>query len=173
MLARILALAVIVTLFVYQARAADYPETPEGLKKLIEDTVAAVKASDKEKTSKLVKSMLLPNHEAWFKKTFGEELGAKHAEEYTKQTGNFEADITSLFADQVKQNRTVIAVVKVESADDKNATGLQRAAITAMKEKTPLYTVRMTEEPDTAGFTLWSFVYNDGAFRLAGKMRQR
>ncbi|HYE21889.1 MAG TPA: hypothetical protein VEA69_25845, partial [Tepidisphaeraceae bacterium] len=59
------------------ARAADYPETPDGLKNLNEDILAALKAGEKEKAAALVKGLVLVDHAEWLKKTFGEELGTK------------------------------------------------------------------------------------------------
>src|SRR5688572_5996368 len=47
------------------ARAAEpvkYPESPEGLEKLTNDMLAAVKDGNKERAAELAKSMVLPNH---------------------------------------------------------------------------------------------------------------
>jgi hypothetical protein len=158
------------------ARAAEpikYAESPEGLEKLTQDMLAAVKDGNKERAAELAKSMILPNYEAWFVKTFGEEKGKSLAEQYAGQAATFDKDAVKLFEDQLRQNRTNIKAYKLESADDNNGTGAQRAAIAAMKEKAPLYGVRLVEPGKTAGMHLWSFVYVDGTFRHAGKMSGR
>jgi hypothetical protein len=156
-----------------RVRAADaaYPDTAAGLQKLIEDALAAVKAGENDKATAMAKAMILPNHEAWFKKTFGDEKGAKFAEEYTKMGPTLETELPKLLAARIKDGRTFASAVKIESADDKEATGLQKKAIEAMKEKVPLYTVRLGKAPGESGFTLWSFAYVDGQFRLIGKTR--
>jgi len=158
------------------ARAAEpvkYPESPEGLEKLTQDIMAAVKDGKTDKAAELAKSMVLPNHEAWFVKTFGEAKGKELAEQYGRQAASFDKDMVGLIEAQLKQNRTNVKAYKLESADDDNGTGAQRAAIAAMKEKVPLYGVRLVEPGKTAGMHLWSFVYIDGTFRHAGKMSGR
>jgi hypothetical protein len=158
------------------ARAAEpvkYPESAEGLEKLTQDMLAAVKDGKNDKAAELAKSMVLPNAEAWFVKTFGEEKGKELAAQYATQAASFDKDVIALFEAQLKQNRTNVKAYKLESADDENATGAQRAAITAMKQKSPLYGVRLVEPGKTAGMHLWNFVYVDGTFRHAGKMSGR
>lgn len=155
------------------ARAADYPESADGLKKLTEDVMVALGAGKTDQAKALVKTMLLPDHEKWFVKTFGDAKGKALAAGYTPLTQGFEDEVLKVFAAQLKQNRINVTAYKVESADDKAATGAQQKALAAMVQKTPLYGVRMVEPGKDAGFHLWSFVYVDGAFRLAGKMTMR
>lgn len=154
-------------------RAADYPESAEGLKKLTSDIMAAQGAGKNDEARALVKTMLLPDHEKWFIKTFGEDKGKKLSAAYAPLTNGFEDELLKMYAQQLKQNRINLSAYKLESADDKNATGAQQKALAAMVQKTPLYGVRMVEPGKDAGFHLWSFVYVDGAFRLAGKMTMR
>jgi hypothetical protein len=158
-----------------RARAADpaYPDTTAGLQKLIEDAIAAVKAGESDKATAMAKAMILPNHEAWFKKTFGDDMGGKLAEDYTKMGPTLETALPKLLAARIKDGRTFASAVKIESADDKEATGAQRKAIESMKEKVPLYTVRLGKAPGESGFTLWSFAFVDGQFRLIGKTQLR
>ena len=168
-----LAVTLVVFVALTAARAAEppkYPESPDGLEKLANDMLAAVKAANKEKAADLAKSMVLPNHEAWFVKTFGEAKGKELAEVYGKQAATLDKDMVGLIDEQLQKNRTDVKAYKLESADDKNATGAQSAAITAMKEKVPLYGFRLVEPGKTSGMHIWSFVYVDGAFRYAGKM---
>jgi hypothetical protein len=155
------------------ARAAEpkYPETTDGLQKQVEDVFAALKGGDKDKASALIKAMVLPEHEAWFTKTFGAEKGKALSEEYAKQVETFEKDITKMFAARIKDGRTFASAVKIEGGEDQNATGAQKSAIGAMQQKAALYTVRLGDKPGGDGFSIWSWVYQDGQFRLVGKMR--
>ena len=141
------------------------------LQKLMEDTLAAFKAGDAARGNALVKRMMLPNAAAWFKSVFGDDVGGKLADEYGKMSPNFVTELAAIFQGRVKDGRTFVSVKKVESATDPNATGYQQQALAAMKTKVPLWTVRFGAEPGAAGYTLWSFVYVDGQFRLVGKMR--
>jgi hypothetical protein len=148
-----------------------YAESKEGLTKLTQDILAASKANEKDKLAELIKGLRLPSHEAWFKKVFGDEKGAKLATEYSDSLKKFDEDMTKFFADIVKEGKSEVSVLVVKSADDKEATGLQKDALAAMKQKVTLYTAQMKKPGQEAGTTLWSFVYVDNGFRLAGKMR--
>lgn len=153
-----------------QGKAA-YPDTADGLKKMMEDAIAAAKANEMDKLGGLVKSLKLPNHEAWFKGTFGDDVGAKLAKEYGERLDKFEEEVTGLFTDTVKKNRVNVTAYRIDKPDSDRATGLQKDALTAMKRPTALYTVKLIEPGKDAGTSVWSFVYVDGGFRLAGKMR--
>lgn len=157
----------VVLLSTLPAHAANDPAT---LQKLMEDTLAAVKAGQKEKVAALLRPLVLPDATAWFKKVFGEDIGAKLGKDYSSMSSTLPTDLAGIFEGRVKDGRTIVSVTKVESATDPNATGLQKQALAAMKTKVPLYTVRFAEKAGMPGYTLWSFVYVDGQFRLAGKM---
>ncbi len=178
MKARGCSFAVLVLFFAFAfsqgaAFAADpsYPDSTAGLQKLIEDTLVAVKAGDKEKTVAFVKAMVLPDQESWFKKTFGDEKGKTLSASFNKISGTLETELPKIFEKQLNEGRSVVRATRVDSEDDENATGLQKSALKAMKEKTPLYSVRISTEPDKDGFRLWSFVYVDGHFRFVDKLR--
>ena len=149
--------------------AAEIPDTADGLKAQMDAAVAAAKAGDKEKLAELVKGLILPDHEAWFKEVFGDELGAALAKEYAGQLEGFEQGVGGFFTKLVDKQPFEISVKKLEKADDPDARGAQRSALAAMKKPVPLYDVSF--RGDNVGMSLWSFVYSKGAFRLAGKMR--
>ena len=149
------------------ARAVNDPAT---LQKLMEDTLAAVKAGQKDKVAALLEPLVLPDATTWFKKVFGDDIGTKLGAEYNSQSSTIPTGLAGIFEGRVKDGRTIVSVTKVESPTDPNATGLQKRALAAMKTKVPLYSVRFAEKPGMPGYTLWSFVYVDGQFRLVGKM---
>lgn len=149
-----------------------YPDTADGLKKLAEDLLAASKAGEKDKVSTLVKGFVLPGHEAWFKKVFGDEKGTKLAEMYAKILPKIEAELTKAFEERVAKGQTEVKVFKIEKADDPNATGAQKDALAAMKSPVPLYTLKMAKAGEESGFSMWSFVYVDGGFRFGTKMKE-
>jgi len=165
-------LCLIAALLTPPTRAAEpiYPDTADGLKKLMEDTLAAVKAGDKEKASTLIKAMQLPDAKAWFNSTWGEEKGKGMANAYARLEKNFEKDFTKVFEKLAKDGRTYPTVHKIESATDDNASGAQKKAIEAMKQKVALYSVDFGPQPGETGFNLRSFVFVDGQFRFAGKL---
>ncbi len=121
------------------AFAADppYPNSTTGLQKLIEGTLVAVKAGEKEKTAAFVRSMVLPDHESWFKRTFGDEHGKALATSFSKMSGTLETELAKILEKQLKEGRSVVRATRVDSEDDENASGLQKGSLKAMKEKTP------------------------------------
>ncbi len=151
--------------------AAAYSNDADGLRKQMEDLLAAVKAGDEAKAAPLARNLLLPNAETWFKETFGDEVGARCNAEYAeraKDPAEFEKEVIKLFKDRIEKGA---AGVKTHVAEGDEATGAQKTAIAAMKKPAKLYTVRFQKADGDMGFTLWSFVHVDGAFRLVGKLR--
>lgn len=154
--------------------AQDRPaDSPEALKKVVEDILGSLKAGKPDTAAELIKSLKLPDHEKWFARTFGAEAGAPLAARYAQQIEQFDAGMLKMFDEQLKKNRTSVTAYKLTDPSDKNATGLQQKALAAMKEKTPLYGVNLVEPGKESGMHLWNFVYVDGAFRMVGKLAAR
>ena len=59
-----------------------YPESPDGLKKLIEDIFGAIKSGNNEQVSSYFSSLTMPGHSAWFVKTFGSAEGPRLEAKY-------------------------------------------------------------------------------------------
>jgi hypothetical protein len=154
-----------------QVLSADDPQSPEGLKRLTEDVLDKVKAGNTDAAMALIRPMRLPNADRWFVSVFGPEKGKLLAADYAEQARTLDKDLLGLFSEQVKQSRTKVTAYKLESAGDPQATGAQVKALTAMVTKVPLYGCRMVAPGAELGMHLWSFVWVDGQFRLAGKMR--
>jgi hypothetical protein len=148
-----------------------YPETTEGLSQLTRDVFQSVKAGETERTQALIASMKLPKPDAWFKTTFGDAVGAKLAAEYTEMLPEFDKSLTELYTKMVNENQMELKVASFNKSGDPAATGLQNAALGAMAKPATLYSLRMLKPSEDLGMHLWSFVYVDGTFRLAGKMR--
>ncbi|HUT34691.1 MAG TPA: hypothetical protein VNE39_14475 [Planctomycetota bacterium] len=150
--------------------APGVPETPEGLKGQMSAALAAAKAGDNEKLGQLVNGFILPEPEAWFKDVFGDETGARLAEEYVEVAKRFPPDATKFFGQMASKEGLEIVVAKLDKADDKEARGLQRSALGAMKKPVPLYDVRFVGKDVRQ--SVWSFVYHKAAFRFVGKMKR-
>lgn len=150
--------------------------TDKALGALADEWLAAAKdAGGKKRLEALCEALVLPDHEAWFKKHWADEKGAALAAAYEKQKARLAGEIADLFRKLVADKRTQVSVVKVEDPADANATGAQKRALQTMSVKTPLYTVRFTEagsDKGAGGMTLWSFVHDGKDFRLVGKLRE-
>jgi len=163
-----IAVAAMAALLAVAPAAMAAEETADGLKATVQAIVDAAKAGKGEEVQKLTEALFLPDAGKFFTEVFGEELGKKLADEYARLP---KPELAKLFEKVAKDGRTNVTAWKIAGADDENATGLQKEAIKAMKKPVALYSVRMAEPGKTSGMTLWSFVYVDGAFRIAGKMR--
>jgi hypothetical protein len=138
------------------------------LKKLMEATYSAAKSGD-SKLAASVESFILPGHEAWLKKTFGDEMGAAWAKKYSDMLPTFKEELAKLFDKVAKGDQSGITVYYLTNAEDPNATGSQKDAMKAMKEKSAIYTVKFIKPGEDAGMSVWSWAYVDGGFRLIGK----
>src|SRR5262245_62232679 len=114
---RLILMLGVILFWTLPARAANDPAT---LQKLMEDTLAAVKAGQKDKAAALLKPMVLPDATTWFKRVFGDDIGAKLAAGYNSMSSTLPADLMGIFEGRVKDGRTIVSVTKVESASDPN-----------------------------------------------------
>jgi hypothetical protein len=148
-----------------------YPDTPDGLKRLMVEIYSATQNRDNRKADALMKALALPEPDAWFKNVFGDRKGAKLASEYRVALKTFDTELARLFAKVVREGQSEIHVRKFERAPDPQAVGLQNDAMAAMINRRPIYSVRFVKPGERLGQHVYSFVYADGAFRLVGKMQ--
>ena len=143
------------------SRSAPDPESAEALKQMFESLLEAARSGDKDKSREMVRQLVIPNYEVWFKDTFGAVNGARLAAEYAEFAQNSEDVDLRQLSERAKSG---ISAYSVREPNDPQATGGQKTVLEAMKKPVALYGVRLD------GLHLWNFVYVDGAFRLAGKM---
>jgi hypothetical protein len=153
------------------ARAGE-PESEAGLRSVVEALLAAGKAGDAARVEAIARGMVLPTHEAWFRRVFGAEAAPKLAAEYERLIATLEKELDGLLAQVIKENRTTVRVRSFRKADDADANGHQKRALRAMKSKVTLYSARLARAEDkVGGIHFYSFVHVAGAFRFVGKMR--
>jgi hypothetical protein len=152
------------------ATPLDYDQSTDGLRRLLEDLLDAVRADDRTKIDRLTGSLQLEDPKAWFNDIFGNELGDKLTADYQEVAGAF-GQLESLFDGLLEAGQTNVAVERFHEAGDPNATGYQNLALAAMRNNSPLYSARFTADDQAAGFHLWSFVYDGGGFRWVGKLK--
>lgn len=150
--------------------AVSYPESADGLKSMVSDLLAAQKAGDKGKVDELIKSLELPDPDAFAKQVFGDEKGAKVAADYKSRLSQFDPELHRIVAKMVDDGQTEVKAQRFDKADDPQAVGNQKDVITAMKNPVPLYSARITKPGESLGMHLYNFVYVEGSFRLAAKM---
>src|ERR1051326_4751528 len=102
-----------------KSNAAD--DTPQGLVKLINDLLAAAKAGEGPKGAALQKDLVLPDHQTWFGKVFGNVNGTPAAAEYAKWAASLSSsDSAREFEVPLKDGRTEVHVIRVEATGDPN-----------------------------------------------------
>lgn len=148
----------------------EYPDTVDGLKKLMAEIYLETQQRKEAQIAGRFKSLVLPNPEAFYKGVFGDEKGPKVAAEYAERVKSFEADASRLFAKVVRDGQSDIRVLKFEKSPDPGAVGLQNDVLAAMKKPIALYSVRFVKPGERLGQHVYNFIYVDGAFRLVGKM---
>jgi Gram-negative bacterial TonB protein C-terminal len=146
------------------AETAAYPETPEGLKKLLHDVFEAEKAGDTAKSEKLYASMAIPEHAAWFVKTFGEAEGARLEAKYNglqDATGSLKRRVETAI-----QRGELNIITRIFLNPEDIPVELQKAFLAGMTRAMPLYHGAVSSGPeDKTRVLLGNFVYVDGGFR--------
>ncbi|HEY7089096.1 MAG TPA: hypothetical protein VH518_13460 [Tepidisphaeraceae bacterium] len=152
------------------ATVPSYPESNEGLQMFMKDILAAAGDRDEARLLAMTESLRLPDPDKWFREVFGDEVGAKLAADYIKSNKNIGPQLAVLFL-KMKNPRTLdVSITRVESPDDPKAKAYQQIALAAMKNPVPLYYADITNRRESV-VAVWSIVYVNGKFHLAGKMR--
>jgi hypothetical protein len=149
---------------------APVPETAAGLQQQLGALYAAVRDKDEARGRVLISALRLPNADAWFRRVFGDEAGARLGAEYATATARLDAELGRLFAKVIEKGQSEIRTLRFDRADDPKAVGNQKDTMAAMKSPQALYSARFVKPGEGLGMHLYSFVYADGMFRLAGKM---
>jgi hypothetical protein len=136
------------------------------LETLIRTISAASISGAPQPAQRLCEDLRLPDYATWFARRFGAEAGGRLAAEYAPF-----GTLPDLFRKLHAEGRTELLVERHDDPADPQATGYQSVALGAMKEHATLYSVRLLRPEESSGYSLWSFVYADGGFRFAGKMR--
>ena len=147
-----------------------YDESTDGLHEMFSDLSRAVQKGDEKTATSLAEALVLPDHAAWFKATFGEEAGARVDAEYAKNVPGASRTIPSSLAGFLKQGRTEFWAEKFTDAGDPKSNTYQDVALKGMKQRVALYSMRFVEPGKKKGAHLYNFVYVGGAFRFVGKL---
>jgi TonB family protein len=140
-----------------QVSSPGYPNTSEGLQQLLKDAVSAAKRGDRERVSLFVKDMEIPNYEAWYTTTFGQERGESWAEPYGAKMEKNNRAIEDVFGRMSKEDGAFI----VNKLNVQEMYGPKTLAIDMYFAdwKTPSMPINSKGEP------IGRFVFIDGKFR--------
>ncbi len=118
-----------------------------------------------------VQSLVLPNARAWFKATFGDQMGGQLADSYHRTRMN----MPLAFLDVLNQTNSKHfgqprAIVFTDSCNP-DATAAEYQVLISRANEQPLYDIRLTSS--SQGAVVSYFAYVDGAFRYIGNFQLR
>jgi TonB family protein len=141
-----------------------YPASSDGLKLLIRDVFSAMKSKDHQKVSSYFSSMTLPEHTAWFTKTFGPTEGARMDAKYADLLPGLPESLKKIFEYAKKDDRTEPQVSVIEKAGP--SSGLEGTAVNATQTPIPLYLAEGSNPKRQYRAAIGDFFYVDGGFRF-------
>jgi TonB family protein len=145
------------------ASAGAYPESADGLKKLVDDIFVAVKSKDGAKISSYVSGLAIPDHRAWFVQTFGATEGVRLEAKYSELLPGSAKSIRESFEYALKGKRTDVSVKVLERQGQVGGLGL--AILDAMARPISVYIADGNNPREQFGAHIGDFVYVDGGFR--------
>lgn len=145
-----------------------YPDSPEGLQRLVEDIFAAIKSGDSAKASASLSGLVMPDHKAWFANVFGSDEGARMDEKYVEDLPQEPAVIRKAFEYPLTDGRTNVRVTVLQKTTEPPS-GLSHALIEAMAQPISLYSVDGTNSTNKYPASVGMFAYVDGGFRYLNR----
>lgn len=160
-----------------QTSSTVYPNTVEGLQKLIADILRSAKAKDSATETALMRSLLMPEDSTWFTDEYGPGFGASLAAAYRRELPSLEQEIKGIYEANVEAGRLNPKIVGY--GDPESANAPIDHFLNCMNQVVPLYQtsflgdqpmIQMTLKQGgggkvTAGDLDGYFVYANGGFR--------
>lgn len=143
---------------------AAYPNSTQGLEQLASDVFHAFSTKDKSRISALSSECQIPDHAAWFLRTFGQTEGAHLESSYSAWLALSSDEPRKDFQRAFEDQKTQIQVEAFEKSNPPSA-GLLRAWLLAMMEPVAMYELNSSKAGDKYSFQIGDFVYVHGAFR--------
>jgi len=153
--------------------SAAYPDSPEGLKALIDDVFGALKTDNKAKISELLDNLAIPDYKTWFVKEFGAVEGQRLALKYQEVAPQLRGETEKLFQSALKYGTTEVTVTALQKPLDPSVRGLGRAIVEAMQEPITFYDADGRSPTQQYPSFLGNYFYVHGGFRyLNGRVLQ-
>ena len=144
-----------------------YPDTPQGLEKLLNDMMEFTKDGDNRAVAAYVASLALPNPDGWFNSVFGDD-GPRYAAASAQLRSAGETNFPLTLATVLKDQGTSIEAHKFQGSCDKFATDKEHPLLLQRRSPVPLYDARF--KGATSESISSYFAYVDGGFRYVGNL---
>ncbi|MHB8755050.1 MAG: energy transducer TonB [Candidatus Acidiferrales bacterium] len=162
-----------------ESAAETYPNTPEGLRSLIQQILQAARVKDRITENELIHSLLISDNSTWFTDEYGPGFGASLAAAYHREMPNLEDEIRSVYEGNAKRGWTNPEILqytdpeKVDSPIDAFLNCMDQIVplyATAFQGDTPRFYVSLKiggkAKPASLGDLNGYFIYDRGGFRF-------
>jgi len=157
-----------------------YPDSSQGLQKLLQDTVEALKSKDLAKAAALMNTLIVPADSTWFHDEFGPAFGPRLAAAYQKTKPEMEVEMVTVFKGNAERGWTQPKIFRYDDAATVDSP--TDRFLNCMDKVVPLYKTAFdgnrtayqmgprTDEPGRskiiAGDLPGYYVYAQGGFRF-------
>jgi TonB family protein len=148
--------------------AATYPNSPDGLKQFIVDTLGALESGDNQKASALLSSLAIPSHSAWFVNMVGPMDAPRFEARYEKLLPGTLSEIRRRFEYAADGGRTEVQVRALAQSSASPSPTMAEAPT----QSSPTYTVGGCKPKEKHPIYLGDFSYVDGGFRFTNELSQ-
>ena len=156
-----------------QAAAApvirSYPNSPEGLQNLINDMLKLQKDSDAKDLAPYLQSLVLPNADAWFRATFGDQIGAQLGDSYNRM--NLPLSFPDTLGQLQAHRTTKLAAILFTDSCNPEATDAEYPVLMSRTHQQPLYVIHASSNSQLA--ILQYFAYVEGGFRYLSNFQMK
>jgi TonB family protein len=147
-----------------------YPDTVQGLEKLMKEMMKLEKQNNQQELLPYAKSLLLPDADKWFKSVFGDSAGTSLASASELARNGIEFGAPETLATLRKKEQTEVRAVRFDDSCSPLATSAEYPVLLLRQRPEPLYDVRFS---DGSRESVWAyFAYVDGAFRYIGSLKK-
>jgi Gram-negative bacterial TonB protein C-terminal len=99
-----------------QGSESAYPNSSEGLQKLLHDTVEAMKSKDLAKAAALMNTLIVPADSTWFHDEFGAAFGPRLAAAYQKTKPEMEVEMVTVIKGNAERGWTQPKIFRYDDA---------------------------------------------------------
>ncbi len=151
------------------APAAVFGETPEELRLLFEDLLAAARGGDAETVAAVAKDLAIPRTEDWCRRLWGDDLGPRIADVQTKWIPRLRAQLDGTLQPWLQTPDVRVETVRIDDPSDARIPAELRKTVAAMRQRTPIFLVQFQATGKAAGRAPGAFVFLDQGFRWFGE----
>jgi hypothetical protein len=135
-------------------RIPEYPDSTSGLEHLAKDILKAQKENNRALTDELLKNLVLPDYELWYRESFIEEVVNVSLPQYRAGARLFPAQLASFFLELQGDSLRRIQAVRFEKNCDDNADERMFAMLDGRLKEFPIYELRFFKGEHSGGYTL-------------------